>query len=98
MERVRALDRELAGTEDALDRVYDLLRPGAERQASRRTRAAAIDVGRQRLEQTRAALLATGGNAIPGLDGRIRVLNPQFNPAQGDAGGRVVIAVVSKKK
>ena len=33
LEKLRSIDRELADTENALDKVYDMVRPGADRQA-----------------------------------------------------------------
>jgi hypothetical protein len=96
MEKLRAVDRELAAAEDALDRVYDLLRPGADRQADRRTRAAALVIAQQRLDAVRAALLTIGG---PGLDQRVRVTRAQFTePAQPDTAGKVTFTVLEKKK
>ena len=89
------MDRELAATEDAMDRVYDLLRPGADRQADRRTRAACLEVAQDRLKAVQAALVTSG---VPNVDGRVRLLKPQFNPDAGADGGRVVMTVVSKKK
>src|SRR5205085_582513 len=73
VDRVRSLDRDLAATEDALDRVYDLLRPGADRQADRRTRAACLEVGRTRLQAVRDALVASG---VPDANRRVRLLKP----------------------
>ncbi|HEY7119067.1 MAG TPA: DUF748 domain-containing protein [Tepidisphaeraceae bacterium] len=94
VDRLRAIDRELATTEDALDRVYEMLRPGAERQAARRTRTAALELARARLATVRTAVLDSG---IPDAQGRIKLLSPQFSPAEGDAGGQVIIALTKKK-
>ena len=35
---------------------------------------------------------------IPDAAKRVRVIKPQFAPADGDAGGKVTIVVTSKKK
>src|SRR6185437_8308303 len=51
--RLRAIDRDIAANENALDSVYDLLRPGADRQADRRTRAASIAIGDARMQAVR---------------------------------------------
>jgi hypothetical protein len=75
--RVRALDREIAQTDDALDAICDLLAPGADLRADRRTRAAAINLGAERLETLRAALLATD---IPHIADRIHIVHAKFNP------------------
>jgi hypothetical protein len=94
--RLRDVDRELAAAEDALDRVYDLLRPGADRQADRRTRAAALQIAQARLDAVRAALLAAG---IPNAEQRVRVTHAQFNePEQGQADGKVTFTLLEKKK
>jgi hypothetical protein len=93
--QLRAIDREIAQNEDALDRVYDLLRPGAERQAARRTRAAAIEIGRQRIDQIRQTFLNSG---LPDIEQRVRIANPQFNPDETDAGGRLIVQLVAKQK
>ena len=74
--RLQVLDRELALMERALDRVLDLLRPGAERRAGRRLRQACMELGFARLLQVRDTLIATG---IPGMENRIRLKRPQFN-------------------
>jgi hypothetical protein len=93
--RLTAVDQELARTEDALDQVLELLRPGADRQAGRRMRAVALDFGRERLDAVRAVLLAS---KVPHIADRITVVDPQFNPVDGDSGGRLLIAVVEKKE
>lgn len=93
--RLRAIDAELAQTEDSLDRVSALLRPGAERQADRRSRAASLEIARQRIEAVRAALLAHG---VPDFDRRVQFFDPGFTvapAAPGSApGGQVILSVV----
>lgn len=96
VDRLRAIDREIGRSEEALDRLYDLLRPGADRQAPRRTRAAALDVGRDRLEVVRQSFAAAG---VPNLAERVKPANPQFNPTDDPAaGGRVTITLAKVKK
>jgi hypothetical protein len=96
LQQLRGVDRELAAAEDALDRVYDLLRPGAERQADRRTRAAALAIAQQRLDTVHAALVSAGGS---GLDQRVRATRAQFaQPESPDAVGKVTFTVLDKKK
>jgi hypothetical protein len=87
---LRAIDRELARTEDALDRIYDVLRPGADRQAVRRTREACIAFGRDRIEAVRAALRES---KIEGLDGRIRVVPVRSSENAEPGGGRVTVTM-----
>jgi len=94
-DRLRAVDREIAQTDDAMDQLYDLLRPGADRQSDRRTRAACIDIAKQRQAFVRQALLASG---ITGVGARIHESNPKYTDEQGSAGGRVVITFVAKKR
>jgi len=94
IEQLRELDRQIASTEDALDRLYEMLKPGADRQADRRTRAAAIEIGQSRLDAIRAALLANG---IPNATERVRAARAQFSPSENDKGGRVVLQLTEKK-
>jgi hypothetical protein len=93
--RLRELDRAIAANEDALDHVYELLRPGADRQASRRTRGAALQVGHDRLIEARDALVA-GGPA--GTAGRVKTVHPAFTPDQTGNGGTVTVVLSIKKK
>lgn len=95
VQAVRNLDRELAVTEDALDRVYELMRVGADRQAARRTRQASLSIGLDRLQALRAALL---GDMAADAYRRVRVINPQFNPDDTDQGGRITIQIIKKKR
>ena len=91
---LKQTDRQLASAEDSLDQLYDMLRPGAARQSDRRTRAASIDIGRQRIDQVQAALLRYGGSQI---DAKIQKTNPQFDPNDSSDGGEVVMTLVPKK-
>jgi hypothetical protein len=92
LQHLRAIDRELAATEESLDQVGDLLRTGAEKQADRRTRAAALHVATDRLTDLKSALQAAGISTD-----RINAAAAQFNPADDLDGGRIVISVVVKK-
>ncbi len=93
LETLRTLDRQIAQTENAMDQLYDMLRPGAERQANRRTRAAAIEVGKRRLTAVKDALVSAGI-----AEQRVRQTNPVYAPGESDEGGLVVITLVPKKK
>lgn len=95
VQSVRDIDRELAATEDALDRVYELMRAGADRQAARRTRQASLSIGLDRLQAIRAALI---GDASADVYRRVRMINPQFNPDESDQGGRITIQIIKKKR
>jgi hypothetical protein len=100
LDELRALDRQIAAADDGSDALFDLLRPGAERQADRRARAAALQVAQQRLAEVRdAAVGAAKASNVPLATERIRMTNPQFNPSDDlPAGGRVVVTVVRKKR
>ncbi|MCB9914742.1 MAG: DUF748 domain-containing protein [Planctomycetes bacterium] len=87
-QHLRELDAQLGRTEDALDEIYQLLRPGAERRADKRTKAACLELARLRLALARARLLAELG---PEVAERLDVRRPRFAPAEGDGGGRVVV-------
>jgi hypothetical protein len=98
LSRLRTLDREIAETEDALDHVYDLLRPGAERQAARRTRAACIELGKARLEAAQATLItALRASDEESADARVRVVAAQASPGEAPT-GRVTITMIPRKK
>jgi hypothetical protein len=93
-----AADRELAATEAALDQVYDLLRPGAERQADRRTRAAALNLAEARLDAVKGMLVSAG---VPDAEKRIKIVRASFAPgdeSSDDSGGVVLAMLLSKKK
>jgi len=94
--QLRDLDRQLSQTEDALDKVYDLPRPGADRQSGRRTRAAALELGRDRLNLVRDYLLSA--NPVKAND-RIHSANATFaQPDSPDVPGKVTLTLVPKKK
>jgi hypothetical protein len=82
--RIRALDRELGSTEDALDRVHDLLRPGAEKRHEQRTRSAALAIADRRVVAVKALLVELGVDPA-----RIQVRNFKARATAGEDGGRV---------
>jgi Domain of Unknown Function (DUF748) len=92
---LRSLDRELARIDDALDRVLDLQRPGADRQAQRRTRAAALDVANWRIDGLRRFFVDAG---VRDAATRVSFANPSYADATDEAGGSVVITSESKKR
>jgi hypothetical protein len=96
--RLRRLDQQIAQTEDALDKVYELLRPKAlenDSQRQRRKKAASLEMAQQRLDQTKAYLLAAN---IPKAGDRIHTRNTRFEASPESGGGKVVITVIAKKK
>jgi hypothetical protein len=93
--RLRSLDQQIGGIELSLDQLYDLLKPGAERQAARRTRAAGIEIGRVRAEAVRKLLSPPD---LKQASERVKTAGVQFDPADGNLGGRIVVTPVTKKK
>ncbi len=71
---LRSLDRELGELEQSLDEALAILRPGSERKAGRRTRAACLAISAARLATMRQLFIERG---IP--EDRIRVLAPRFS-------------------
>jgi hypothetical protein len=87
VEQLRQLQTELADVEDAFDELYDLLRRGAERQAGRRARSAALELADARLDHLRRMVRDIAGAA--GGE-RIALGNPRAVPASEGA-SRLVI-------
>jgi len=94
--RIRDLDRQLSGVEDAMDNTYDLLRPGADRQADRRTRAAALQIAQDRMEHLKQAILSYAN--FPADSERVRVNRPTYAPTESNDGGTITVTLVAKKK
>jgi hypothetical protein len=94
LQKLRDLDREMARVETSLDQLYDLLRPGADRRAAQRTRAACIQLSEAR---GRAVLQALRDPRMTNFDDRVQVVNDHATDVADDAGGRVTITVISKK-
>ncbi len=95
LDRLRGIERELSTTEDGLDDLNNLARPGAGRQAKRRTRAACIAIGEQRLIEIYEQLLNSG---ISNITERINVTHAKFNPDDSLDGGAVTITMSLKGK
>ncbi len=79
--RLRALDRELGELEASLDDALAILRPGAERKADRRTRAASLAISARRLEYVRKLCIDFG---VPAE--RIRVVPPRYGVPGSEQG------------
>jgi hypothetical protein len=94
---VRDLDAELGNTERALDKLGDLLRRGAENREPRRTRAACIELGRERLAAVHEALIKALAEQIPGIEERLRIERAKAGEPVVEAGGRV-LAIAGRKK
>jgi hypothetical protein len=95
LESLRALDRRIAANESSLDFLLSQLQPGAERQADRRTRAAALELARQRLDRVRDELVKSDARDAAT---RVRTLPPQFATVEGDGVPRIVVTLIEKKK
>jgi hypothetical protein len=85
---LRAIDRELAAVESNLDRVLEILRTPSERQARKRTRFAALEIARDRLELVTGQLKA--GLEAEDFD-RIDSREPRFEVREGEGQGRIVL-------
>ena len=95
LDELRFLNRQISQTEDSLDRVLDLFRAGADRQADRRTRAAALAISEQRLQAVQTAI----ANAHVGsLASRISKVNPRFTTEDLPATGEVVVKISSRSR
>ena len=90
--QLRAIDQQLAATEESLDQVGELLKPGAERLADRRTRTAALQIADERLREIKSTLIYWGIDAE-----RVKSVAAQYNPVDNLDGGQVVVSVVEKK-
>ena len=93
--RLKQVDARMARTDDAMDRLYELLRPGADRLASRRTRSTCLEYGKNRLAAIQSALL---DHAPADIADRIHLLTPQYSQPADDAGGTVLVQLIPKKK
>jgi hypothetical protein len=91
--QLRSLDQQIAGTEASMDELYDLLRPGADLQASRRTRAGALSIAQQRLAAVTGLI---SSSKIPAYADRVHPVAAQYNVTAGEQGGRLIISITSK--
>jgi len=73
--------------------LFDMMRPGADRLASRRTRAVCLEYGKRRLALIKAALI---DRAPADVADRIHLLTPQYSQPADDAGGTALIQLVPK--
>jgi hypothetical protein len=94
-QRLRALDAEAGNVEDALDRILDHLKPGAERHRAKRTLSAALALARARVEALREWLAA---QRIEDLDERFEARPPTFDVAPGGAAGSVLAVLRERSR
>ncbi len=93
-QRLQEIDRELGLVEQSLDRVLELMRPGAERQAIRRARDACIAIGSARLKAVLEAMKEAG---VEDADERIRITRPRYHETGGSGGGVVTLTPGRRK-
>lgn len=98
--RLRDFDERIVSNDDALERLLELTRPGAELQAGRRTKATALDIASARLAAVRGYLDAAGTRErIAGFKDRVSVANPTFEvDAELPEGGTITIDQVVQKR
>jgi hypothetical protein len=98
LQQLRDLDKQMAQTDETMDGLYDMLRPGAANQASRRAKAAGIKIAELRLNGVRDALMAAN---LPEATDRIRTASASAGvtdtSAAGDEGA-VIVNVVQRKR
>ncbi len=94
-EQLRGVDHDLGVLEQGLDRVLDLLRPGAGRRADHRTREAALALGNQRLATVAAALKQAGLKDSLSV---IEVRPARWQVAAGESGGHVALIPRSRPR
>lgn len=84
------VDGQLGRVEDGIDRVAELLRPGAESRRASRTREAALAIARTRMDELTRALLERG---VPyeRVDMRPPRIDVASNPQEQPGRGRVVL-------
>ena len=87
-EQLESLNREAGLTEEALDELYDRLRPGSERRAPRRVRAAAVQLAALRLERVHRALLELD---LADIESRIEKGGARFKLNEAGEPGRVLV-------
>jgi hypothetical protein len=95
LQQLKGLDQQLAVTETSLDKLLELFRPGADRQAARRTRGMALDMAQARLETVREYLMASG---ISNAKDRILVAPASAQSSPNAETGKVVVTLVTRKR
>lgn len=88
---IRALDVEFAQTERALDRLYELLRRGADRRRVGRTKRFALEIAALRLAAVKSALLQRG---VP--ETRIELRRARVEPVE--SGSRAQVSLEAKAR
>lgn len=96
---LRTLDQEIVANDEALERVLDLTRPGADLQSGRRMKATALDIASARLQTVKRYLEEEGVRRRVDLRERVSIVNPRFeiDPALS-GGGTVTIEQTVRKR
>ena len=89
--QLQSLDKRLADNQNAIRYLADMLEPGAARQASRRTRGAAIKLAQARLAAIKAFLLSAGFSKAAA---RVHIIFPQYKPTSSQTGGQAILTLV----
>lgn len=92
LQDLKASWRELDSAESSLDLLLDLQRPGADRQAGRRSRAMALEIAHARLDAVQQIIARS-----PQVQQRTMVAPPSAQVIDGLASGRVVITLAARQ-
>jgi hypothetical protein len=92
--RLQETERRLGLAERAIDDLLEMMRPGTEHAAKRRTRDACLTIGRIRLNALADTLAST---ATPDMRDRIKFVPPRFVETEGHDGGTVSITLSTSK-
>ena len=93
-QRLQETERNLGLIERAQDDLLEMMRPGTEHAARRRTRYACLAIGKTRLNALAGTLASKD---IPEMHDRIKFVPPRFTETQGDHGGSVSITLSASK-
>ncbi|MBC8492162.1 MAG: hypothetical protein H8D43_00140 [Chloroflexi bacterium] len=93
-QRLQEIERRLGLVERAIDDLLEMMRPGTEHAAKRRTRDACLAIGKARLNALADALAST---ATPDMRNRIKFIPPRFVETEGHSGGTVSITLGTNK-
>ncbi len=95
LDQLSDLNRQINATDDAMDQLYDMLRPGAANQATRRARAASLKIDELRLKVVDDALVAAN---LPDASDRIQKTAATDKLSDTGDTGAVTITVVQRKR
>jgi len=95
LKSLRAIDRDITAADSALEVVYNLLRPGAENGAPRRTRNNALALAKSRVSEIRENLVATGA---PEIENALRASRPDYDGKGTEGPGTVTLLITPRRK